>query len=58
MSKYFGTDGFRGEANVGLTVEHAYRIGRFLGWYYGREHKSASSSVGTTARARAERPAW
>ena len=39
MSKYFGTDGFRGEANVGLTVEHAYRIGRFLGWYYGREHK-------------------
>ena len=34
MSKYFGTDGFRGEANVGLTVEHAYRIGRFLGWYY------------------------
>lgn len=41
MSKYFGTDGFRGEANVGLTVEHAYRIGRFLGWYYGREHKCA-----------------
>ena len=39
MSKYFGTDGFRGEANEGLTVEHAYRIGRFLGWYYGREHK-------------------
>ena len=37
MSKYFGTDGFRGEANVGLTVEHAYRIGRFLGWYYGRD---------------------
>ena len=41
MSKYFGTDGFRGEANVGLTVEHAYRIGRYLGWYYGREHKCA-----------------
>ena len=41
MSKYFGTDGFRGEANVGLTVEHAYRIGRFLGWYYGRAHKCA-----------------
>ncbi len=38
MSKYFGTDGFRGEANVGLTVEHAFKIGRFLGWYYGREH--------------------
>ena len=41
MSKYFGTDGFRGEANVGLTVEHAYRIGRFLDWYYGRAHKCA-----------------
>ena len=39
MSKYFGTDGFRGEANVDLTVEHAFRIGRFIGWYYGREHK-------------------
>lgn len=39
MSKYFGTDGFRGEANVGLTVEHAFKIGRFLGWYYGRDHK-------------------
>ncbi len=34
MGKYFGTDGFRGEANVGLTAEHAYQIGRFLGWYY------------------------
>ena len=32
--RYFGTDGFRGEANVVLTAEHAYRIGRFLGWYY------------------------
>ena len=40
MSKYFGTDGFRGEANKTLTVEHAYKIGRFLGWYYGREHKA------------------
>jgi len=39
MSKYFGTDGFRGEANKGLTVEHAFKIGRFLGWYYGRDHK-------------------
>ena len=40
--KYFGTDGFRGEANVGLTVEHAYKIGRFVGWYYGanRERKA------------------
>ncbi|MCD8132403.1 MAG: phosphoglucosamine mutase [Clostridiales bacterium] len=34
MGKYFGTDGFRGEANKTLTVEHAYRVGRFLGWYY------------------------
>lgn len=39
MGKYFGTDGFRGEANVNLTVEHAYQIGRFLGWYYGRNKK-------------------
>ncbi len=34
MGKYFGTDGFRGEANITLTVEDAYRVGRFLGWYY------------------------
>lgn len=34
MGKYFGTDGFRGEANKNLTAEHAYKIGRFLGWYY------------------------
>ncbi len=40
MSKYFGTDGFRGKANEGLKVEHAFKIGRFLGWYYGREHKA------------------
>ncbi|MGN0251156.1 MAG: phosphoglucosamine mutase [Oliverpabstia sp.] len=40
MGKYFGTDGFRGEANVDLTVEHAFRVGRFLGWYYGKEHKA------------------
>ncbi len=39
MGKYFGTDGFRGEANVNLTVEHAFRVGRFLGYYYGKEHK-------------------
>ena len=35
MGKYFGTDGFRGEANNNLTADHAYKIGRFLGWYYG-----------------------
>lgn len=40
MGKYFGTDGFRGEANVNLTVEHAYKVGRFLGWYYGKNHKA------------------
>lgn len=38
--KYFGTDGFRGEANVDLNVVHAYKVGRFLGWYYGKEHKA------------------
>lgn len=40
MGKYFGTDGFRGEANVDLTVEHAYKVGRFLGHHYGRDHKA------------------
>ena len=40
MGKYFGTDGFRGKANVELTADHAYEVGRFLGWYYGREHKA------------------
>ena len=39
MGKYFGTDGFRGEANVNLTAMHAFKVGRFLGWYYGRFHK-------------------
>ena len=40
MGKYFGTDGFRGEANKNLTVEHAFKIGRYLGWYYGQSHKA------------------
>ena len=40
MGKYFGTDGFRGEANVKLTVDHAFKVGRYVGWYYGREHKA------------------
>ncbi len=39
MGKYFGTDGFRGEANANLTADHAYRVGRFLGWYYGELRK-------------------
>ena len=34
MGKYFGTDGFRGEANCTLTADHAFKVGRFLGWYY------------------------
>lgn len=40
MGKYFGTDGFRGEANVRLKVEHAFQVGRFLGWYFGNEYKA------------------
>ena len=40
MGKYFGTDGLRGEANKVLTVEHAFKVGRFLGWYYGQDHKA------------------
>ncbi len=40
MGKYFGTDGFRGEANIDLTVEHAFLVGRYLGWYYSRHHKA------------------
>lgn len=40
MGKYFGTDGFRGEANKVLTVEHAYKVGRFIGWFYSREHRA------------------
>ena len=41
MGKYFGTDGFRGEANVNLTADHAYQVGRFLGWYYTQLKKQA-----------------
>ena len=39
MGRYFGTDGFRGEANVNLTADHAFRIGRFLGWYYSQRKR-------------------
>ncbi len=45
MAKYFGTDGFRGEANVNLTAEHAYKIGRFLGWYYGNKRSGRRARV-------------
>ena len=43
MGKYFGTDGFRGESNKTLTAEHAYKIGRFLGWYYGRNKEEGET---------------
>ena len=43
MGKYFGTDGFRGEANENLTADHAYKVGRFLGWYYGELKRRAGS---------------
>ena len=39
-TEYFGTDGFRGEANIELTAEHAFKIGRFLGWYYNQISQS------------------
>lgn len=45
MGKYFGTDGFRGEANVTLTVEHAFKIGRFLGWFYGQNHTNGKAKI-------------
>ena len=45
MGKYFGTDGFRGEANIDLTVEHAYKVGRFLGYYFGERTKNGRARV-------------
>ena len=49
--KYFGTDGFRGRANEGLNVEHAYKIGRFVGWYYGaRQARKARIVIGKDTR--------
>ena len=49
MGKYFGTDGFRGEAGKTLTVDHAFKIGRYLGWYFGKDHK-ASVVIGKDTR--------
>lgn len=43
MGKYFGTDGFRGEANITLTADHAYKVGRFLGWYYNEKRRRAAA---------------
>lgn len=49
--RYFGTDGFRGKANEGLDVEHAYKIGRFVGWYYGaRQERKARVILGKDTR--------
>lgn len=45
MGKYFGTDGFRGEVNVTLTVEHAYKVGRFLGWYFGKDKQDQKAHI-------------
>ena len=50
MGKYFGTDGFRGEANIQLTVDHAFKVGRYVGWYYGRDHKAKIVSGKDTRR--------
>ena len=56
MGKYFGTDGFRGEANENLTADHAYKVGRFLGWYYGElkrrngDHTPARIIIGKDTR--------
>ena len=51
MGNYFGTDGFRGEANKDLTFEHAIQIGRFLGWYFGaKEGKRAKVLIGKDTR--------
>ncbi len=45
MGKYFGTDGFRGKAGVELNAEHAFRTGRFLGWYYSRQHTDDKARI-------------
>ena len=45
MGKYFGTDGFRGEANITLTADHAYKIGRFLGWYYQNKNSGEKCKI-------------
>ncbi len=51
MGNYFGTDGFRGEANVALNYEHAIKIGRFLGWYYGKRlHRKCKAVIGKDTR--------
>ena len=50
MGKYFGTDGFRGEAGITLTSDHAYKVGRFLGWYYNALRVLSSARILVVAR--------
>lgn len=50
MGKYFGTDGFRGEANVDLTVEHAFKVGRYLGWYFSKNGNTPRVVIGKDTR--------
>lgn len=50
MGKYFGTDGFRGEANIGLTADHAFKIGKFLGYYYTKNNKKCRIVIGKDTR--------
>ena len=52
MGKYFGTDGFRGEANKALTAQKAFKVGRYIGWYYGQQHddKRAKIIIGKDTR--------
>ena len=45
MGKYFGTDGFRGEANRELTAIKAFQVGRYLGWYYGQQHEDGRARI-------------
>ena len=52
MGKYFGTDGFRGEANVDLTVEHAYKVGRYLGYYFGKEKQGMTGHESSSEKTR------
>ena len=58
MGKYFGTDGFRGEANIELTADHAYKIGRFLGWYYGMLRQRNICSMSPPLQAWPTSPGW
>ena len=45
MGIYFGTDGFRGEANKALTAQKAFQVGRYIGWYYGQQHDDGRARI-------------